>query len=83
MTSPVNLKGSRFYMGNQQGGPIYEVEDPTNSVIEGTYANCQVGSAFRGNISLSVLRATGALSSHSFGFDRAIRIATLPSVIVL
>jgi len=67
-------------MGNQQGGPIYVVEDPIDSVIEGTYANCQVGSA---NISLSILRATGALSSHRFGFDRAIRIATLPSVVVL
>ena len=35
------------------------------------------------NISLAILRVIGALSSHSFGFDRAIRIATLPSVVVL
>ena len=39
-------KGPCFYVGNQQGGPIYEVEDPNDSVIEGTYENYRVGGAF-------------------------------------
>ena len=35
-----------FYAGNVQGGPIYEVEDPNDSVIEGEYKDYIVGGAF-------------------------------------
>ena len=35
-----------FYVGNQQGGPIYEVEDPNDSVIECRYEDYRVGGAF-------------------------------------
>ena len=35
-----------FYVGNQQGGSIYEVEDPNDSVIEGGYEDYRVGGAF-------------------------------------
>lgn len=35
-----------FYAGNQQGGPIREVEEPNESVIEGDYTDYRVESAF-------------------------------------
>lgn len=35
-----------FFVGNQQGGPIYEVEDPNDSVIEGGYEDYRVGGVF-------------------------------------
>ena len=35
-----------FYAGNQQGGPIYEVADPNDSVIEGDYFDYEVPDAF-------------------------------------
>lgn len=35
-----------FYVGNQQGGPIYEVEEPNDSVIEGDYEDYRVGGLF-------------------------------------
>lgn len=35
-----------FYAGNQQGGPIYEVEEPNDSVIEGDYEEYRVSDAF-------------------------------------
>nr|CAI68017.1 LPS-binding protein [Suberites domuncula] len=35
-----------FYVGNVQGGPIYEVEDPNDSVIEGKYKDYRMDGAF-------------------------------------
>ena len=35
-----------LYVGNGQGGPIDEIEDPNDSVIEGTYVDYKVESAF-------------------------------------
>ena len=39
-------EGPCFYVGNQQGGTIYEVEEPNDSVIEGSYEDYRVGSPF-------------------------------------
>lgn len=35
-----------FYAGNQQGGPIREVEEPNDSVIEGDFVDYEISSAF-------------------------------------
>ena len=35
-----------FYAGNQQAGPIAEVEDPNDSVIEGEYFDYQTEGLF-------------------------------------
>ena len=35
-----------FYVGDQQGGPIYEVEEPNDSVIEGNYEDYRVSGPF-------------------------------------
>ena len=35
-----------FYAGNQQGGPIAEVMEPNDSVIEGEYFEYQTGGLF-------------------------------------
>ena len=35
-----------FYAGNQQGGPIAEVLDPNDSVIEGEYFDYQINELF-------------------------------------
>ncbi len=35
-----------LYGGNQQGGPIYEVETPNDPVIQGVYLEYKVRSAF-------------------------------------
>ena len=35
-----------FYVGNRQGGTIREVDDPNDSVIEGTYRDYQTGGDF-------------------------------------
>lgn len=35
-----------FYAGNQQGGAIYEVEEPNDSVIEGDFEEYRVSGAF-------------------------------------
>ena len=35
-----------LYVGNRQGGPIYEVQDPNDPVIEGRYKDYRVQSAF-------------------------------------
>ena len=38
--------GLCLYAGNQQGGPIYEVPDPNDSVIEGEYPDYEVQGPF-------------------------------------
>lgn len=35
-----------FYAGNRQGGTIQEVEDPNDSVIEGSYTDYQTDAGF-------------------------------------
>ena len=35
-----------FYVGNRQGGTIREVEDPNDSVIEGSYADYMTAGDF-------------------------------------
>lgn len=42
-----------FYAGNQQGGPIYEVEEPNDSVIEGDYENYRVLGDFSSEFAFS------------------------------
>lgn len=42
-----------FYAGNQQGGPIAEVEDPNDSVIEGDYADYRVNGPFETDYAFS------------------------------
>jgi hypothetical protein len=42
-----------FYAGNQQGGPIREVEEPNDSVIEGDFLDYRVESAFDTNFRFS------------------------------
>ena len=39
-------EGSCLYAGNRQAGPIYEVEDPNDAVIDGSYSDYRVPSAF-------------------------------------
>ncbi len=49
LLSDVNWEFQRtpcFYAGNQQGGPIYEVEEPNDSVIEGEYDSYRVNGPF-------------------------------------
>ena len=36
-----------LYVGNRQAGPIAEVDDPNDSVIEGTYKDYRVANAFQ------------------------------------
>ena len=40
------LSGPCLYCGNLQAGPIYEVLDPNDPVIEGSYRSYRVPSAF-------------------------------------
>ena len=39
-------EGPCFYVGNRQAGPIYEVTDPNDGVIENIYSDYKVDSAF-------------------------------------
>ena len=39
-------EGPCFYVGNRQGGPIYDVTDPNDGVIEKIYSDYKVESAF-------------------------------------
>ena len=39
-------EGPCLYVGNRQAGPIYEVMDPNDNVIEDRYKNYKVDSAF-------------------------------------
>ena len=39
-------EGPCLYVGNRQAGPIAEVDDPNDSVIEGTYSDYLVAGAF-------------------------------------
>ena len=39
-------EGPCLYVGNRQAGPIYEVTDPNDGVIEGGYKSYRVPSAF-------------------------------------
>ncbi len=38
--------GPCLYAGNRQAGPIYEIQEPNDSVIEGRYKEYMVNSAF-------------------------------------
>ena len=46
-------EGPCFYVGNSQAGPIYEVQDPNDSVIEGSYEDYRVTDAFETNFPYS------------------------------
>ena len=39
-------EGPCLYVGNRQGGPLFEVLSPNAPVIEGTYADYRVAGAF-------------------------------------
>ena len=41
-----DVAGPCLYVGNKQGGPIYEVKNPNDNVIEEIYAEYKVGGAF-------------------------------------
>ena len=47
-------KSNCFYAGNRQGGTIREVEDPNDSVIEGTYADYQTTGDFNTDFKFSL-----------------------------
>ena len=40
-------EGPCLYVGNRQAGPIAEVDDPNQSIIEGTYRDYRVANAFQ------------------------------------
>ena len=42
-----------LYVGNSQAGPLGEIVDPNDSVIEGTYQNYQVNSMFSSDFAFS------------------------------
>ena len=45
-----------LYVGNRQGGPIGEVEDPNDSVIEGSYQDYVTGGAFMTKFTYAVFK---------------------------
>lgn len=51
-----------LYVGNRQGGPIREVDDPNDSVIEGDYTNYIVAEKFGTNFQYSVFNQTTCLN---------------------
>ena len=45
-----------LYVGNRQGGPIAEVDDPNDSVIEGSYQDYLTEGAFVTQFAYSVFK---------------------------
>lgn len=52
-----------FYVGDQQGGPVYEVDDPNDSVIEGQYDEYVIDGAFETTFKYSKFDSSRCTSS--------------------
>ncbi len=52
-----------LYAGNQQAGPVYEVLDPKDSVIEGTYEDYFTDSAYDPGFSFNQFNASSCLAN--------------------